>query len=633
MKWFADFETTTANTDYYRKTGDTTVLVAGLMNENDTVYQIFSNLDSFMDYVIDNLKSADVLYFHHLSFDGNFITKWLFKHQWRPVNTIYELSHKTVYLFRDKAKIYEIVIGWRNKRIIIKCSYLLLCSGIDDIARDMGLKPKSEFMKDNPNFYDLEPQPTWANYPKAFIDYLRNDINVARIATINYMKAIKEKFNEFCLIHDVNKFLTTGALSFKLQQNAANNYNINPDEIMYCSIEEYDFYKMWFFGGLTQFNPTIQKRIIQPLEGKIIDINSAYPFAMTKALPIGKFKNLKDESPPENATIYYYYHLKIKSAHAKYLQTPFLRNWNATKATDNRYVFMLENFECYYLKQEFDILTKYYDFDGVEFVDIYWCEAKPFLSEYINTIYDLKTYYKKQKNKSGQFLYKILLNAGYGKYAQRYALKREFWVPTKDKERILKAGVATLTTTVQKYFTKHTISEEYYVYPLTKLTAVDNVAGMSNIAVLKKEIKRAHNILIAATITALNRVLIMETVLKINPKNFYYCDTDSIFFDATNVDLTTIEIDTYKLGAWDFESNLKKFVVLGAKAYWAEGSSENKVKFSGVNKRFLEEHGIVDWFLGENDNNVIEGATLKRKETPSGIVLVVDDYEIKERKH
>lgn len=634
MKWFADFETVTANTEYFRTHQDTKVLVAGLMNENNTVYKVFSNIQQFIDFVCINLKTSDIIYFHNLSWDADFIYKYLFKNNWRPVNSQYEVSHKTIYMFRDRTKIYEIVLGWKNKRIQFNCSYLMLNASVDDIARDLGMPVKDEFINANPNFYDIEPQETWAKYPKAFLDYLKNDINVTRVAVLNFQSALKEKFEEFAKLHDINKFLTTGAMSLKMQEHACDNYGIDPKKVMYCTPDEYDFYKKWFFGGLTQFNPTLQGQVITPQDGKIIDINSAYPYAMTKPLPVDTLWDLNEVKPTPDQQVYFYYHLKIKRATAKYLQCPFLRNWNATSTNNNRYELLLEDFECYYLEQEFDILTKFYNFEGIEVLGVYWCEVKPFLQDYINVLYDLKSHFKKIGNKSAGYTYKILLNCGYGKYAQKYDKKSEFWVPTKDKAKILQNKTAFLSRMgLDKWKNIKNRTDEYYVYELTKLTAVDNICGMSNIAVMRKDIKKCNNMLIASTITALNRVFILDTIYKLGPENFIYCDTDSIFFDAKNADLSKVEIDEYKLGAWDYESDMKSIAILGAKAYFAQGKSKTKIKFSGMNKKFVAANAIIDWFLSDNENKTIENATLKRKQTPSGIVLVVDDYEIKERKH
>lgn len=637
MKWFADFETVTPKTKYFAKFQDTKVLVAGLMNENNTIYKVFSNIETFIDYICNNLYTDDILYFHNLTWDGDFIYKYLFKIGFKPVNSKYEVKHKTIYMFRDTAKIYEIIIGWKNKRIQINCSWLLLCSSIDDIAKDMGHPSKEEFINNNPDFYDLEPCNNWWEYPKQFLDYLKNDINVARHAVNNFTSTIKSKFDEFSKLHDVNKFLTTGAMSFKMQEQACDKYGIDPKVVMYCTPEEYDFYKKWFFGGLTQFNPEIQGRIIKPNDGKVIDINSAYPYAMTKPLPVSKLYNLDTDPPPldNNKKVYYYYHLKIKKAWSKYKSTPFLRNWNASGINDFRYALYLENFECYYLEQEFEALSQFYNFEGIEFVGIYWCYVEPFLEDYINVLYDLKSHFKKIGNKSAGYSYKILLNCGYGKYAQRYNKKSEYWIPTKDKEKILQKETAWLTRTgLDKWKNIVDKTDEYYVYPLSKLKAVDNVCGLSNIAVIKKEIRSTNNMLVAATITALNRVFMLNTIYKLGPENFIYCDTDSIFFEGANVDLSKVEIDEYKLGAWDFETDIKAIAVLGAKAYFIESNNnKNKAKFSGLNKKFLSIYGMIDWFTGDNENKTLKGATLKRKECPSGVVLMVDDYEIKERKY
>ena len=629
MLYFADFETTTARTDYFKRTGDVTVNIAGLMSQNKD-FKVFSNLTAFIFFILKKLKSEDILYFHNLTFDGNFIFKWCFQNGFKPVNSVYEVKHKCIYMFRNGGTIYNIVLGWYNKQINIKCSYLLLCSSIDQIAKDLGRANKSEFIQDNPSFYDVEPRKNWWEYDKLYIEYLKNDIDVARVAVTYFFDTIKEKFTDFYNYNQVNKFLTTGAMSLKLQAHIASQFDINPKEVMYCSVDEFEFYKNWFFGGLTQFNPTIQGQPVTPQDGKVIDINSAYPYAMSQPLPVSRLYNMQTDSLPEDKPVYVYLHLKIKRASAKFQQTPFLRNWKAEG--DNRYCLVLEDFECYYLQQEFDALCKYYHFEGVQIINSYWCEVKPFLSEYINTLYNLKTHFKKLKNESGSFTYKIFLNAGYGKYAQRWNLKSEFWVPAhkknelilKQKSYLSKLGLDKFKNVVKRY-------DEYYIFELTKLRSYENVCGMSNVAVLKTKINQVNNILIAATITALNRVFMLETIYQLGPENFFYCDTDSIFFDAKNSKLDNIKIDKYELGAWDYEQNINTLVVLGAKAYYAVSQEKSKIKFSGINKKFLSDNVKLDWFLSTNQELTLKDATLKKQETPSGIVLVVDDYEIKKR--
>ena len=54
---------------------------------------------------------------------------------------------------------------------------------------------------------------------------------------------------------------------------------------------------MFYMGGFTQFNKEKQAQDIEVGEGRIgicIDINSSYPYQMTKLLPFGNLSRSKD---------------------------------------------------------------------------------------------------------------------------------------------------------------------------------------------------------------------------------------------------------------------------------------------------------------------------------------------------
>lgn len=640
MLWFADFETTTVNTEYFKKTQDTTLIVGAITNEWGEIYQTYTSLNFFIEYIIQNLKSDDILYFHNLSFDGDFIYKHLFKDGWKPVNTKEELRHKTIYIFRDLTNIYEIVLGWKNKRIQIHCSYKILCASIQALSKSLSTKEKASFVNDA-SFYDLEPVNNISELPPNFLEYLKNDIEVQRLAVLRYYRTIEEHFKDDLILLDVHKYMTSGSMSFALQKEFAKQ-ELNTDEMMWCTPEEYDLNRKWFFGGLTQFNPLHQGKLVTSENGVCYDINSAYPYAMTKPLPITQLNNYNDKLPPENKPIYNYLHLYVKEAKAKYKSCPFLRNWKLKEddtRLDSRYTLYLNNFECYYLEQEWEQLQKYYEFD-FEIKNVYWAEVSPFLKDYVERLYFLKSEYKKNKDDAGGLAFKILLNSSYGKFAQKYNKKQEFWVPTKDKEQILLNGTNVLVTTKLIFPNDGKTKEGKYVkvkrdydcFPVSKLIARDNVCGMSNIYVKQKYIKKAHNMLIAATVTALNRAYMLETIHKVGPDKFYYCDTDSIFFD-NSTDLKDLDIDAFKLGAWDKELDFQGIIINGSKSY-AVVDKDNKIiksRFSGINTRYLKQFEILEWFSGKQIN--LEKANIKKMCLESGIVLVPSDYEIKKRKY
>lgn len=628
MYWFADFETATSKTNYYKTTGDTTLIIGGLMNEWGSQYYEYTNLDDFLKLCFKYIRKSDKLFFHNLTWDGNFIFKHCFKTGWRPVNSIQEVQHKCLYMFRNKSNIYQIVLGWMNKRIDIRCSYKLLCAGIDNLAKSIGLKSKDEFIQENSSFYDLEPVKYVHQVPWNMREYLKNDIKTACLGIQRFFKSLREELKDAYDIFDLDDFLTTGSLSFNLQKYFTEK-QIDAS-FFKCTKDEHDLAKQFFFGGLTQFNPTIQRQLIQPENGGLYDINSAYPYAMTKPLPIKQLIDFEEEFPDASQDYYVYLHMRIGTAIAKYKETPFLRDWT-DENPDFRYVHTLENFECFYLEQEFEVLEKFYEFQNVEIIKSYWAPVQPFLKEYVEHFYKLKNNFKQKNDAAGGLAFKILLNAGYGKHAQRPDIKSEFWVKDEDKEKLLTAGRAKLSKRIwsKKHGKYMNIAREYYTFRLTKLTEMENVQGMSNIAILPTEIKAVNNMLLASTITALNRVYLMENIYNIGVKNFLYCDTDSIFVSDKTAAEKVLKIDKEELGAWDCEMSFDTFIVLGAKAYCAKTKNKEKMKFSGVNKRFLEKFGGVEWYDGST--TVLFNANLEKLETKSGLVLIETNYEIKAR--
>lgn len=72
--WVADFETTTANTLYYRRTQDVCLTLGGLLDATGRHY--FEYLDVAGFFRLLQTRGIRTCFFHNLSFDGNFVIKW-----------------------------------------------------------------------------------------------------------------------------------------------------------------------------------------------------------------------------------------------------------------------------------------------------------------------------------------------------------------------------------------------------------------------------------------------------------------------------------------------------------------------------------------------------------------------------
>ena len=75
--YFADFETLTFESKQYQEQKHTDVWLWALTKDGENV-EIGNTLSEFMNRLFSDFKTK-LVYFHNLSFDGNFIEKWLFK--------------------------------------------------------------------------------------------------------------------------------------------------------------------------------------------------------------------------------------------------------------------------------------------------------------------------------------------------------------------------------------------------------------------------------------------------------------------------------------------------------------------------------------------------------------------------
>ena len=85
--WYVcDFETTTINTEYYKKNNDVCVILANSLNWNTKEHNTFANIDDWINYHF-NLNESQTLFFHNLFFDGDFIIKKLLKMGYKITNS------------------------------------------------------------------------------------------------------------------------------------------------------------------------------------------------------------------------------------------------------------------------------------------------------------------------------------------------------------------------------------------------------------------------------------------------------------------------------------------------------------------------------------------------------------------
>lgn len=640
--FFADFETTTYNSKQYQEEGHTNVWMWAIMDQKNGI-KIGCTLDEFMDFILQDGKNK-IVYFHNLSFDGDFIIKWLFRNYPKNFKQDYQFTTENYEVvnqvpkynwfsfFKNGNKIYNIDWCVRKKirdkvmkvKIQFRCSYNLMPSSIDALGKSFKINKMDEeeinnlilkgYIKEKNEFYDLG-----GNYihndpylKNVFVSYIKRDVMIAKTAFLNYKETVessKDAFNNKYNKKDVHlqKILTTASLVQKLvKNNIWNNkhlHNYIKKGLKIHSFEQYELMRKFYSGGFTQFNPLYHNKVFNK-NGFSIDINSSYPWAMTQPLPYGELL----EEVPENTKNYLTYCVvrmsyKIKS---KYINFICLKN-----KTDKRVRYSMHGSgEFYFLLEELEFYKKIYDIEITEIKYLYarcFTFLKPFIDEY----YHLKSEADANGQAALKTTYKLLLNSLYGSFAKKAIYPMGIWMEKRFYDALKNNELDGLYDEKKKKWNAKTFKQL-------------NIPNMNLFCVeMEKEEKPKSfpNMLIGATITAYSRLKLLNAIFEIGIDKFVYCDTDSIFCLGKKENLpSSIKLDDYELGAWKIEFEFNKGKILGAKRYVFENENhKTKSATSGIKLKKLSEFDEIEKML--NSDYEVHNARLQRCADDYGIYL------------
>ena len=627
--WAGDFETITPKTEYFKKHKDTLMYIGGYVgiDDDETNIKIFKSMGEFIEMLKQEYTSG-ICYFHNINFDGDFIYKF-FISKGIPCLDSHKVRKVGYHVRFVESQIYEIIYNFRSKtngrdffhKIYFKCSWRLLSNDLKSIGKNYGIEKNLE--TDDENFYHNEPN---AILSDRFIQYLKNDIIILKRALKDFMIGLNS-IKDIDRIKKWYNVLTIGSLSYAIQRRYVYMYSKNKlgnskiQKGLKLSSEELILANKFYYGGWTHFNQNVQYESYKCKNiGLAIDINSAHPSSMKRLLPFGTIYKKEEFKKISNYKLKYF-HLKIKKATCIYMEVLTLKNWKSKiKDSDlnhnGRYCVELNNFECYYLEEEFEMLKNFYEFKGVEIIQEYWCNAEYFLKDYIDDLYKLKV--DNANNSFGQ-TYKILLNSGYGKHAQRKDYKAFIMIEKKDfhneKEYILNEKMYNVNN----------------VEPLLK-NEIDDML----ILTLEKETlnSKGNNKLIAATITAYTRILLWKEILHYGAENFLYGDTDSLRMDITKekLDESMKRFNKTEIGKFSIEEIFSYIEVSGAKRYRLldENGITTKYAFSGINKNYLNKllknKDANNEIFTKPENIFLDGKT-SMKRCKSGSILYDTDLK------
>lgn len=299
------------------------------------------------------------------------------------------------------------------------------------------------------------------------------------------------------------------------------------------SAHAYQLYKPYYYGGRVQcFESGIQARDFQ-----VIDINSAYPYAMLAAHPLNPVGILQAHLPPDDKIHRCLVTVKCaargcfpyRSESGDLLFPHDEKTIRRYHVTGYELIAALELDACKHLSVE----TVHYFDQTVTF------------EEFILSNWDRRAKAKKEGNKALDIIVKLLMNSLYGKFASDYNKYREYELC--HSENILEYVKPEARWPGDKYGFE-----------------IDNREFAPEKCLVSKPIPedkhRFYNAATAASITGYVRAMLFRALSRVSDP--LYCDTDSIACGNTR----GLHLGD-GLGAWKVEGAFDEYAIVGKKTY------------------------------------------------------------------
>lgn len=588
-KYFvADFETTTDE-------NDCRVWAFGICSVDDSFsFQYGNDLEVFMLWCANSKENYKVA-FHNLKFDSAFILNWLNRNGFTRIEDKKDKADKTyTTLISDMGAYYQIEVFFevgkgKGKRgvnkVVFTDSMKIFNMSVERIAKDFDLpirKGSIDYKAFRPVGHELTDEE---------VAYLRNDVEIVARALNTFYKQGHNK-------------LTIGSnalASFKGLCRGFNNY------FPVLNDEEDEIIRKGYRGGFTYVNPKHQGKTVK---GNCIclDVNSLYPSRLVQCIMpygkpelfVGKYK--KDKKYP------LYVQRLICTFKIKKDRIPSIQIKNSLRFIANEYLTDsgAEPVELTLTNVDMKLFFEQYEVDVIEYLGGFkFMGIQGLFTQYVDYWTEEKKKAKQNGNKAKYAISKLFMNSLYGKFATSKTGSQK--IPVFDNEGVL-----------------HYITGE------------------------PEEMKSVY-LPVAVFTTAYGRYLTITTSQKVRNwteqnlgfDGYLYSDTDSIYCKIELDQLEElkksagIEIDPYKLGAWDIEQdNITRFKALRQKCYLKEVNGQKIATVAGCPKNLSRLFNFENFTIGFTTKNFTEeeigkDSKLRYKQVKGGVILKETDFTIK----
>lgn len=394
----ADFETTSRT--QYVKEGLTRVYLWEIKSLDGKQKWVGVSMDEFIELVKSFPNDSDV-FFHNLSFDGEFLLNFIVGHGFTYNVKKDELDNCDFTTITDEMGThYLIKVRFENGTLVnFKCSYRLMPISIANLGKIIGVHKLTEIH----DYTEIKDFKTIADVPEKELMYLENDVEIMRLVLI--------------YLFDMGlKGVTMASASYNYWKKEKYFFMRELPVIEDDSIN--DIISMSYHGGITMVNPIHQGKLLDSFVS--YDVNSLYPSAMLgNPMPIGMpvvYKTLAEAMTDKFHSLRLI-HLVVHEAkvHSGYL--PFIP-FGTSFMYKGAYVYptQFQDKEIALWENEYDLFLDYYDVSST-IVDVVAFAEKP--DVFTNYLTYWKTIKETTDDKVLRTIAKLMMNALYGKFGQK----------------------------------------------------------------------------------------------------------------------------------------------------------------------------------------------------------------------
>lgn len=540
--------------------------VSEIGNEENVI--IGTDMESFFLWCMK--QKNETIYFHNLKFDGEFMIHHLLDSGFKHVEDRKQAeSNCFTTLISDSGQFYSIeAYYYKKKRHVRKTTFY---DSLKILPFSVSQIAKDFHLPISKLELDYQKErPVGYQLTKEEEDYITNDVKIVAMA-------LHQLFDQ-----GLTKMTTAGNAMYDYKCRVGKKFDYWFPKL---SVEVDEEIRKSYHGGWTYCKPDIKDKDIG--EGIVLDVNSLYPSRMVSELlpygePIpfeGRYKKVK-EYPLYVQKISCCF--ELKEGHLPTVQIKnnyrFVGTEYLTSSDGELVDLTMTNVDLKLFFDHYHVTNRKYQ-GGYMFKG-----QKGMFDAYVNHWAQEKITAKKEKNYANYIIAKLMQNSLYGKFALNPRVMSKY--PYLSKEGKVK-------------------------YELSEVEYRDSVY-----------------IPVASFITSYARNLTIRSAQAVYDR-FLYADTDSLHL--TGLELPKgLEIDEFKLGAWDHEATFVRSRYLRAKTYiedvWDKNHETHQIKVTcaGLPDEGKQEVTWENFHPGQS-----YGGKLRIEHVTGGIVLVDTMFTIK----